>query len=93
MKRTKSGLVTRLCVAGVCVSGIRQGAPEGMLGTRWYEISAVSAGKIVRVAFPGKCLPRPGYFIDLPEEEYEGYTGHWALTNRAGRYELMFHYR
>lgn len=67
-------------------------------GIDFHVISAVAAGKIMREAYGSQRRPpRPGYSVDLPKTERtnaKGWThrGHWALSNRGGQYELMFHY-
>jgi hypothetical protein len=71
----------------------RKGAPEGFSGTVWYEISSITAGKLVRESYGDRRrAPRPGYEIDLPPTTRHGHPGHWLLSNRAGRYELQFMY-
>ncbi len=83
----------RLTIGEISIPAQRKGAPEHMAGTTWWEISAVSAGKIMAASFPGKRPPRPGYEIRMPDGMYRGHHGHWRLYNRGGKYELMFFYR
>lgn len=64
---------------------------------KWWTISAASAQALMNALFPGKRPPRPGYGVDVADGmrlsgAYER-PGHWTLYNRAGKYELMFHYR
>lgn len=90
---TRRGGSPRLTIGGVSIPAQRKGAPENMPGTTWWEISAVTAGKLMAASFPGKHPPRPGYEIRLPDDMHRGHPGHWRLFNRGGKYELMFFYR
>jgi hypothetical protein len=89
----RSGTSPKLDVNGLTVPAQRQGAPEGMAGTTWWKVSAVTAGKIMAALFPGKRPPRPGYEVRLPDSVRRGHRGYWTLSSRAGQYELMFYYR
>ena len=72
----------------------RAGAPWLSGSISYYKISAVAAGKLAREAYgPNKKPPKPGYALDLPPSTFHGYSGHWAIYNRGGKYELMFHQR
>jgi len=67
----------------------------GLRGT-YYRIGHAKAKQILREVFPEATKPpRPGYFIALPlmTHVYKSgnkVTGHWELSNSAGRYELQF---
>lgn len=89
----RSGGSPRLLVNGISIPARAKGAPEGMPGTRWWEISAVTAKKLMDTLFPGKRPPRPGYEVTLPDSQRNGRPGYWFMSNRGGRYELMFYFR
>ncbi len=58
----------------------------------WTGVGVTSATALVREAFGSSArAPRPGYATDLPATTYNGYAGHWVLTNNAGKYELRFY--
>ena len=65
----------------------------GSSGTDYYVIGLKSATDLVREAYgAGRRAPRVGYGVDLPSTTFNGHKGHWLLSNRGGKYELLFMY-